>query len=269
MKPELPSPRVRPNFFRKERFCRVGAAERTIRMKITIIYGSPRKGATFHEAQIVKEQLSRVAPCEFTQFFLPRDMPVFCKGCYNCFFKGADQCPDAKYVRPILDSMLESDGIVITSPVYVLSESAAVKSLLDHLGWIFMVHRPEPAMFSKKAMILSATAGAGTGSCMKTIEKSLRYWGVNRIYRAGFPTHAVGWDDMKESRRQKIERKLRAAGARFAADCVSGRRHRPRFSQWFMFQVSKKLVQNEEGNALDRLYWEEQGWLGKKTPFKP
>ncbi len=75
-------------------------------MKITIIHGSPRKGNTYEAANIVKEEMEKHDEIEFKEYFLPNDMPEFCRGCFSCFFKGESFCPHAKYVQPIVSDML-------------------------------------------------------------------------------------------------------------------------------------------------------------------
>lgn len=45
-----------------------------------------------------------------------------------------------------------------------------------------MPHRPLQEMFSKTALVISTTAGTGTKHVIKPIERSLRYWGIPKVY---------------------------------------------------------------------------------------
>lgn len=238
-------------------------------MKITIIYGSPRKGCSYNAVGVVKNELQKKYEVEFKEYFLPKDMPEFCCGCFNCFMKGEDYCPHAKYIQPIIADMIESDGLIFTSPVYALAVSAAAKSLLDHLAYIFIPHRPRKEMFTKKAFIISTTAGAGTRNSMKTIADSLRYWGVNRIYRCGLTMWGISWDEIDKKRKQKCLNKLTKTAARFGSDVSSHKRHIPYPIQRIMFTMCGKLIKGfKDDRKADYEYWEKNGWFSGKTPFK-
>jgi hypothetical protein len=49
-------------------------------MKITIVYGSARHGSTWNAEQLFKEEIGKKENCEATEFFLPKDLPEFCRG---------------------------------------------------------------------------------------------------------------------------------------------------------------------------------------------
>lgn len=234
-------------------------------MKITVIHGSPRKGNTYHAAQIFMDEMKKQGETEFFEFFLPKDMPEFCKGCMNCVLHGEQFCPHAKYRDPILEKMVESDALIFTTPVYVMRESGGMKAFLDHFPFLFIVHRAKPEMFHKKAFILSTTAGAGTGKAMKAIEESLKYWGVNRVYKKGFTLFSGNWKDMKQEKQDKFERQLRSCARKFQKDVASHKDHLPYIKTRFMFTLCKKMPAKCD---IDRKYWEEQGWLNGKSPFK-
>ncbi|WP_242850641.1 flavodoxin family protein [Clostridium lundense] len=146
-------------------------------MKISIIHGSQRNGNTEKTIEIVKEKLNSLDDNDFFDFYLPKDLPMFCCGCFKCMDKGnygGEHCPHSKYTHPILEAMKLSDGIIVTSPVYSMAESGQVKAFLDHFACIFMCHKPLQEMFSKTAFIISTTAGAGIKYTLKPIERSLR-----------------------------------------------------------------------------------------------
>lgn len=236
-------------------------------MKVTIIYGSPRKGSSYKAAQLFKDEMLKNGEIEFTEFFLPKDLPEFCHGCMACFTYGRDKCPHAQYTLPILDSMLKADALIFTSPVFVMQTSGAMKNFLDHFGHIFLVHRAEESMFNKKAYILSTTAGAGTKAAIKTIKTSVKFWGVNRVYSSGFALHEVDWQNMKPKRKHKFEAKINKEASKFYKEVESGKKRRPYLMTRIMFSFMRGMIKKYDNSSLDKQYWQEKNWFNT-TPFK-
>ena len=124
-------------------------------MQICVIHGSPNgNGNTFQMYKrfevFLKERCSSLAVKEF---HLQKDFNEFCRGCYSCFLKSEEKCPHRKKLEPILQAMFDADGLVFTTPSYVLAEPAQMKAFLDHLGWLFITHRPDVRMFQKSARL--------------------------------------------------------------------------------------------------------------------
>ena len=237
-------------------------------MKICIIHGSPRKGNTYKAVSIFKEELQKCGEVEFIEYFLPKDMPHFCCGCFSCFDKGEDKCPHVKYIQPITDSMRESDGLIFSSPVYVLAESGQIKAFLDHFGYLYMPHRPMEEMFSKVAMVISTTAGAGTGNAIKTISRSLRYWGVKRILKCGFTIFAKNWDDMKQEKQQKFKNTLCKKAKEYYKITLMRKKLSPRLFTRFLFRLMKGMISGYPDLHPDKEYWKKKGWIkGISKPF--
>ena len=116
-------------------------------MQIVMIHGQNHRGSTYHIGKMVADALGGTV----TEFFLPRDFGSFCVGCNNCFMKDESLCPHHAKLKPITDAMDDADVLILTSPVYVYHATGAMKAFLDHYGYRWMVHRPEPAMFHKQA----------------------------------------------------------------------------------------------------------------------
>ena len=162
-------------------------------MKIVIIHGQNHKGSTYNIAHAVAEAVAEKVSSEITEYFLPRDFGSFCVGCTNCILKGEENCPHHESLSPIVKSLLDSDLIILASPVYVYHATGAMKAFLDHLGYIWMAHRPETSMFKKQALCVSTAAGAGMKSAIKDMSDSLFYWGVPKIYKIGIAVSAMNF----------------------------------------------------------------------------
>ena len=233
-------------------------------MKITVIHGSERKGSTYHMAQLFLQEI--VTPHDgITEFFLPRDMSSFCKGCANCFAKGEDFCPHHEQVAPIHQAMKEADLILFTTPVYVLRASGQMKTLLDHLAYLFMTHRPDPTMFSKIGVILSTGAGGGTRSAIKDIRTSLKFWGVARTYTMGARVFASEWGGVSKKAKQDLTVKMYSL-AQKARPKIG--RVTPGISTKILFHLFRFFHKKWGFNEKDVTHWEKKGWLNKARPWQ-
>lgn len=186
-------------------------------MKITVVYATQRKSksSTYNITQRFLHKLSEED--NIKEFFLPKDMPNFCRGCWNCFtdFK---KCPDYDYLKPIMESMLEADLLIFTAPVYVYHVPGQVKAFLDHFGYQWMPHQPRKEMFSKQVLLISTAAGAGTKSTLKDLKDSMTFWGISRIYTFGRSIHASDWDTVDNKKKLKLQREIEKLSAKIISE---------------------------------------------------
>lgn len=239
-------------------------------MKTVLIHGSPRKrGNTYAAARLALEEMQRLhgsERIEVTEFFMPSDLPELCAGCAACVLSGERSCPHAAYTLPILEAMLAADALIVTTPVYVMAESGAIKNFLDHFCHLFLVHRPQPVMFTKKALVLCSTLGGGAKHATGTVATSLRFWGVNRVQRLALPMRRMSWDEVEPKRRARLERKLKNAAAAFYREVAGGRRHRAYPFLYVMYAFMRRMMKTYGDDSLDKQHWEKLGWL-EKRPF--
>lgn len=233
-------------------------------MKITVIYGTERKSSTYNIANQFIEKLSNSKEV-VKEFFLPRDLPNFCRGCGQCFLKDKSRCADYKYVEPILDSIEESDLIIFATPVFVYHVTGQMKTLLDHFAFQWMIHRPNEKMFKKQALIISTAAGGGTKSAMKDISDSLWYWGVGKTYKYGFNVRAANWKDVNENNKNKIKNDVNKISSKIKRE---SKNVNPSIKVKGLFYAMRLMHKKIELSKVDKDYWTEKGWLGKKRPWK-
>lgn len=228
-------------------------------MKITIIHGQSHEGSTCHLARLLAEKLGG----DVTEFFLPRDFGEFCVGCISCFTTSESACPHYGKLRPLTQAMDEADVIILASPVYVFHAAGAMKALLDHYGWRWMVHRPEAAMFSKQAVCMSTAAGGGVGSTNKDMAHSTFWWGVGRTYKFGMAVFETRWEKVSGKIKKKADRKLAALARRIKR--LQGR-VKPGLKTKAVFSVMR-LAYKRGGSPADAAYWRTMGWTGKERPW--
>jgi multimeric flavodoxin WrbA len=113
-------------------------------MEITIIHGQGHYGSTYHISKLMREQLGG-KDATVREYFLPKDGPGFCVGCFNCITKDEKLCPQADKTQEIVESMISSDVIIIDSPTYCMEMTGQLKTLFDHLGYMWLA-RPGKAM---------------------------------------------------------------------------------------------------------------------------
>ncbi len=236
-------------------------------MKLTIINGSTRNGSTRHCAQLICDELSRYDHIETAEFFLPRNMPHFCNGCFSCFQNGEHTCPHTASVSPIAEALAEADLIIITSSVYAMDVTGQLKALLDHLCFMWLTHRPNPKMFNKIGLTVSTTAGAGLSHTAKTIKYSLKFWGVKRIFSYKKAVAASAWNGVSEANMARIKKQAAALAKKIAKAVKNADALPSPFFRGFMFFIVKSMMKKNFCIPYDKSYWESRGWLSGGKPF--
>ncbi len=238
-------------------------------MKIIVINGTEKHGVTYHLKELFLEKFPSDA--EITEFYLPKDCPSFCSGCTSCFLRGENTCKDFAYVTILEKALLQADLIVMTSPSYVMHVTGAMKAFLDHLGYRWMPHRPAKEMFGKRAIIITQCLGAGAKSTAKDIKQSLSWWGISKIgvFQSALMSD-VFWEKLPEKKRKKMTKKIHRLATKFAKIDYSKPAHSNFMvkCKFFFCRLMQKSVRKNGIGGLDNEYWLENGWLGKKCPWK-
>ncbi len=154
-------------------------------MKILTIIGSPRKkGNSYQAARNLEEEMKKKGDYEFEYLFLKDAHLEACKGCFNCISLGIEFCPLKDDRKMIQDKMKEADGLVMVSPVYVMTVSALLKNFFDRVA--YLCHRPE--YHGKKAIVLCTTGGIGIKETLNYMEMITEAWGYKVSGKCGLVT---------------------------------------------------------------------------------
>ena len=232
------------------------------KMKTVVVNGTMRRGSTRHITELFLKELGG----EVAEFWLPRDFSDPCMGCFSCFRNGEDTCPHAARVQPVIRAFDEADLIILQSPVYVLGMSGQLKCLLDHTGYRFVVHRPNPAMYQKTGLVISTTGGVGARTVTKAMKACLSGICVPKIFRCGKAVMAMGWEQVAERKREKIEKQVRRLAGKIKKRIAS--KKGASFGGKLLFYMMRMIQKKNDYLPKDREYWEVQGWLGKGRPWK-
>lgn len=199
--------------------------------KVLVINGSPRKGNTLNLAGVVADELKRLGGVEAEYIHLSEKRIEPCRGCGLCMTHGFEKCPIHDDVPGIIAAIRQSDGVILSSPVYVYHISGQTKILLDRLGSYF--HRP--AFFGRHAMALATTGFFGTAPTLKYLKSVLGALGFSTVVAAGGQAR-----DLERVFIPELERKARDAARRFHRNLSRGSSVRPSFASLMQFSFQRR-----------------------------
>ena len=200
---------------------------------------------------------------EFDEIVLPNDFDKFCFGCANCILKGEDTCPHHNEVKNIVERIEKADIIILATPVFVGSCSSSMKALLDHLAYMWLVHRPNEKMFKKTGLIITSAGGSGVKSTVKLLKTNLFYLGVPSIYNYGVTTMKMGGNYADYKKKDKIKKQVSKKAEKVKKALI---KRKVTFKTKFFFQIFK-MTQKNGWNKTDVDYWKKKGWLNGKKPY--
>ncbi len=231
-------------------------------MKIVMINGQNHKGSTYHVAKLLLDNLR--GENEVKEYFLPHSLNHFCTGCYSCV-EDETKCPFFTEKNAIMSEVEQADLLVFTTPNYCMAPSAPMKAFIDLTFTYWMPHKPRRSMFSKKAVVISTTAGMGEKQAIKPIKRTLAYWGVPFIKSYGISVQASNWDDVAPAKKARIEKDMKALAKKLAK---KGPPIVPLKTKFLFILMANMQKANKGSSPAEKAYWEKQGWLGKERPWK-
>jgi multimeric flavodoxin WrbA len=225
-----------------------------------MIYGNSLQGVSYHYGEML---LSKFPKGTIVERFDANDLPSFCLSCKNCILKGENRCVEAKKTQTVFASMLSSDLIVFSYPVYALNVPASVKSLLDHLCYAWMVHRPNEDMFKKKIIILTNSVGMAFQQklAIKSVRIAMNWMGAS--YVRAFPVGMMGdviWGSIKDDSVKKLDE---SASRAFGWYERNKDKERMKAGTKFKFFVCKKMHQSIYESSTE-VSLDNQRFLDKK-----
>lgn len=231
-------------------------------LKIVIINGQNHKGSTYHLGKQLVDHIS----CDkaITGFFLPNDLPHFCVGCYSCI-EDETKCPYYKEKWKIMQKVEEADLLIFTTPNYCMAPSAPMKAFMDLTFKYWVSHTPRQCMFNKKAVVISTTAGMGANKAIKPISRMLFYWGVPWVKTYGIGVQAMNWASVTPKKKEKINRDMLTLAKKLSTYKQPVVPLKTKLIFFIMRAMQKK---NMGGGLTEKVYWQKQGWLDKKRPWK-
>lgn len=238
-------------------------------MKILIVHGSPRKNgfSSTVALSLAKKLVERNQNSEINNIYLIDDNIPYCKGCFTCVEKGIEKCPQSEIVLSYRDKLVESDVIILASPVYISHASGLMKVFSDHFASIACAHRPEPSMFKKIGVVISTATGAGNKSTIKDLEDITLSWGIPVTYKLSYFAKTRLWEDRSEKLDNKIVKDIEKISNKIEHTTNKKRIFlKPKI--WFSYKISLLFVKKFSNVKLDYDYWKNNGWFNGEKPWK-
>ncbi|NLX83726.1 MAG: flavodoxin family protein [Clostridiales bacterium] len=241
-------------------------------MKVCLIMAVSHAGVTAHIRDSFLQRLEALAPkATVDQFVLPRDGPPFCLGCKQCFIKDMDACPHYGTTGGIWKAMLACDLLVFILPTYVFGVPGQLKTLLDHFGGRWIVHKPSPQMLTKRALIINQAMGAGLGSTVRQLRSNLLFWGTSCVRALTTRVMEMHYDLVSprviNRLNQQIDREIIRA---LRGSPRPGFKAKALYRGMALGQRIIKRSQDKKGQTTtsDYTFWQQQGWLKGQFPWK-
>ncbi len=153
-------------------------------MKILVIFGSPRQKSSYLVTQQFEAALRKLADYEFEYIFLNKIDLKMCKGCHVCLFHGEEKCPLQDDTAAIFARMLQANGIIYVSPVYVSQVTGLMKNFIDRFS--FLCHRPQ--LYHQHSMVISTTGMMDLKSVLNYLERVSLMWAMRSVTKLGIIT---------------------------------------------------------------------------------
>ena len=231
-------------------------------MKLVLINSSGRTGGntarvlTLFEESLAAGAKKNGVELELLRVNLAQLSLLPCLGCRACFDRGEENCPRKDGLLTLRDQMLDADGYVFASPVYVEDVNGAMKTLIDRLA--FVCHRP--AFFGKHALVLTTSGIGSSNHALHTMRTALGTWGIRVLRGLKFRLGAISTLD---ETRVRYGRTINRAANEFMRTLQ--RPFRPSFYSRIAFSVQQSYwrTHKTEPKSFDHAYWKQSGWLDR------
>lgn len=169
-----------------------------------------------------------------------------CIGCTNCFIKG--NCLLDDDMKNIKNYMIESDIIVLVSPVYAHNVPGNLKTFIDRIAhWSHLMH-----LTGKKAIIITVASNNGLNETEEYLKKILLYLGVSILDSIKIYTEA-----------SKVEgiNSILDVSASNISNRIQQKKYIIENMQELYFKFLKENIYKLESDNFERNYWESSGKL--------
>lgn len=201
-------------------------------MKILAISGSHRKGNSYSVLNKIQEHYPLI---DYELLMLKDSNIEECRGCYSCIRRGEQYCPLKDDRDMIIQKMMEADGVIFQSPVYVNMISSLMKKFMERVS--YFSHRPR--FYGKPAMVMAVCGGFGADEANEYMEGIFSSFGFD----------IVAHPELRISAKSETENTFNQQLTNQAIDKLisaveSGKPPNPTMTQLVMFYIFKMLSES-------------------------
>lgn len=162
----------------------------------------------------------------------------------NCIKTGS--CAQNDDMPALRQKLLDCDGIILSSPVYLGNVTSTFKAFADRTNEWF--HKPRPA--GKPVLFVATTAVSGIKDTLHFFDVLTTGWGARK---GGSIVRAKKNMDMPVQEKEV---------SRFRSLLENDKKYyRPGMNDIVIYNVQKVMALKSDGD--DHRFWEEKGWFGK------
>jgi multimeric flavodoxin WrbA len=229
-------------------------------MKLLAIIGSPRKKHCYQFTQLFEEEINKIEKVEIEYIFLNEHNIKFCTGCGLCRNQ-EEKCSINDDIYKLKNKIINSDGIILASPVYVYYVNAIMKNFIDRFHYFHF----RPFFLNKIAFIISVTGYQGLKNTLNYLAFTAKSWG---FYIGGNLGITTSFYYKNENYKRKINMKIKKI-ANNIINLKKGITNKiVTLNDLLLFKAYKKLIINtKELYPSIYTYWQTKGWLEKDYYF--
>ncbi|HOW24482.1 MAG TPA: flavodoxin family protein [Bacteroidales bacterium] len=223
-------------------------------MKVTAFVGNAQKRHTYNATEQFLKNLQSLGDIECEIVQLSDYHLGTCKGCRLCIDKGEELCPLKDDRDLLIQKMMNSDGVVFSSPNYSFQVSAWMKIFLDRLGFVF--HRPRFFGITFTSLVNQGIYGGN--KIVKYLNFIANGLGFNVVKGCCILTIVPIPEKTKQKNDEIIERQSR----RFYARLINSKYPSPSMLKLFLFRMARSSmkIMLDETNR-DYAYYLKNGWF--------
>ncbi len=208
--------------------------KRVKKMKILAICSSAKNGNTYSVLNSIKENYPSI---DFKILMLKDVNLERCLGCYSCIRLGEKNCPLKDDRDTIINEILESDGVVFASPVYVNSATSLMKIFIERTG--YEGHRPR--FYDKFAMTIAVCGMFGAKETNQFMTDIFTQYGFNFVSSLELQVATKTEKETLYNHKLIIE-----AFDAFIDKIEKGERNKPSMGQLVRFNLFKLISEHQK-----------------------
>lgn len=172
-----------------------------------------------------------------------------CNGCEMCV--RGKSCPIKDDANNIMQELIDCDGIILSSPVYMAGVTGRLKTFIDRTcSWY---HRSP--LVGKPIYLMSTTAGGYADEVLSYMEKVSIFWGC-QICGKSYRT-------VRNLKKGVTAKEISPFIQRLNQNKNT---YKPKLKQLTTYQLQRVLA--KKVLKVDKVFWEEKGWHNQIFYFK-